>query len=280
MDFLKARKIISRAGFIAALILFAIFILIPIYWCIVMSFKPTAEILSKDVTYWPVEFTLQNYVDAWTASRFSVYFKNSMIIAVVSDVVIIIVAIVTGYCLARFKFKGKSIFMLLLLCSQFIPHAMLVTPMFLIFKNLGLLNNLFGLVLVNATFQIPFNSILMRGFVGGIDYSLEEAAHIDGCGKLAAIWHVTIPLLRPGIATVAAYGFVSCWNEFLFSFMFISKQGKLTLPIALKSMIGEYSINYGQLAAGAVIAVLPALLLFSFAQKYLVSGMTSGAVKG
>ena len=243
----KGKKVLSGFLFAAALLVILIFILFPIYWCFVTSFKPSAEITSKIVTYWPNAFTFQNYVEAWTRSGFSVYFKNSLFIAVFGVVFIVILSILTGYALARFKFKGKNAFMLILLCTQFIPGAMLITPIFIIFKNLNMLNSLFALVLINTTFHFPFNSILMRGFIGSIDYTIEEAAQIDGCSRLGAIWHVLLPVLKPGIATIAAYGFISCWNEFLFSFMFISKQNKLTLPVGLKNLVGEFSINYGQL---------------------------------
>lgn len=276
----KAKKNLSRVLFAMALAVFLIFILFPIYWCLVTSFKPSAEITSKNVTYWPAAFTLKNYVEAWTRSGFSTYFKNSLFIAVFGVVFIVVLSILTGYALDRFKFRGKNAFMLILLCTQFIPGAMLITPIFIIFKNLNMLNSLFALVLVNATFHFPFNSVLMRGFVSGIDYTIEEAAQIDGCSRLGAIWHVLLPVLKPGIATIGAYGFISCWNEFLFSFMFINKQSKLTLPVGLKSLVGEFSINYGQLAAGAIIAVVPTLILFSYVQKNLVGGLSSGAVKG
>lgn len=276
----KGRKLAEKIGFGLVLVVFLVFILLPIYWCLVTSFKPSAEITSKNVTYWPADFTFLNYAEAWTKSGFSTYFKNSLFIAVFGVVFVVALSILTGYALARFKFKGKNAFMLILLCTQFIPGAMLITPIFIIFKNLNMLNSLFALVLVNTTFHFPFNSILMRGFVGGIDYTIEEAAQIDGCSRLGAIWHVLLPVLKPGIATIAAYGFISCWNEFLFSFMFINKQTKLTLPVGLKSLVGEFSINYGQLAAGAIIAVVPTLILFSYVQKNLVGGLSSGAVKG
>ena len=276
----KGKKMLSGFAFAAALIVILIFILFPIYWCLATSFKPSAEITSKTVTYWPAAFTLKNYAEAWTKSGFSTYFKNSLSISVFGVMFIVLISVLTGYALSRFKFKGKNAFMLLLLCTQFIPGAMLITPIFIIFKNLGMLNSLFALVLVNTTFHFPFNSILMRGFIGGIDYTIEEAGQIDGCSRLGAIWHVLLPVLKPGIATIAAYGFISCWNEFLFSFMFISKQNKLTLPVGLKNLVGEFSINYGQLAAGAVIAVVPTLILFSYVQKNLVGGLSSGAVKG
>lgn len=276
----KGKKVLSKGLFAAALVLFLAFILFPIYWCFATSFKPSAEITSKEVTYWPAAFTFQNYIEAWTRSGFKIYFKNSLFIAVFGVVFIVLLSVLTGYALDRFKFKGKNAFMLILLCTQFIPGAMLITPIFIIFKNLGMLNSLFALVLVNTTFHFPFNSILMKGFVSGIDYTIEEAAQIDGCSRLGAIWHVLLPILKPGIVTIAAYGFISCWNEFLFSFMFINKQNKLTLPVGLKNLVGEFSINYGQLAAGAVIAVVPTLILFSYVQKNLVGGLSSGAVKG
>lgn len=277
---IKGKKIVSKTLFVTTLLVILAFILFPIYWCIVTSFKPSAEITSKSITYWPATFTFENYINAWTRSGFAMYFQNSLFIAVFGIIFIVTLSILTGYALARFKFKGKSLFMLILLCTQFIPGAMLITPIFLIFKNLNMLNSLFALVLVNTTFHFPFNSILMSGFVSGIDYTIEEAAQIDGCSRMAAIWHVLLPVLKPGIATIAAYGFISCWNEFLFSFMFISKQNKLTLPVGLKNLVGEFSINYGQLAAGAVIAVIPTLILFSYVQKNLVGGLSSGAVKG
>lgn len=276
----KGKKSLSGAAFAAALLVILVFILFPVYWCLVTSFKPSAEITSKNVSYWPVSFTFENYLNAWTRSGFSSYFKNSLFIAGVGVVFIVVLSILSGYALARFKFRGKNAFMLTLLCTQFIPGAMLITPIFIIFKNLNMLNSLFALVLVNTTFHFPFNSILMKGFVSGIDYTIEEAAQIDGCSRLGAIWYVLLPVLKPGIATIAAYGFISCWNEFLFSFMFISKQNKLTLPVGLKNLVGEFSINYGQLAAGAVIAVIPTLILFSYVQKNLVGGLSSGAVKG
>lgn len=280
MKSINIKNNLSKLLFVLLLVVFLIFILIPIYWCLVTSFKPSAEITSKLVTFWPAQFTVENYINAWNGSGFSGYFKNSLFIAVFGDLFIIIISILTGYALARFKFRFKKAFLLILLCTQFIPGAMLITPLFIIFKNIGMLNNLFALALVNTTFHFPFNSILMSGFISGIDYTIEEAAQIDGCDRLKAIWHVLLPILRPGIATIAAYGFISCWNEFLFSFMFISKQNKLTLPVGLKNLVGEFSINYGQLAAGAIIAVVPVLILFSYVQKNLVGGLSSGAIKG
>ena len=207
----NGKKILSGVLFAAALLAILVFILFPIYWCLVTSFKPSAEITSKNVTYWPKTFTFQNYVEAWTRSGFSNYFKNSLFIAVFGVVFIVILSILTGYALARFKFKGKNAFMLILLCTQFIPGAMLITPIFIIFKNLNMLNSLFALVLVNTTFHFPFNSILMRGFISGIDYTIEEAAQIDGAGKWTKLFKVTIPMMMPSITICM---FLSLTNGF------------------------------------------------------------------
>jgi len=277
----NAKRMLSAAVLtVMPLLVFFLFILFPIYWTVITSFKPEAEITSKVISYLPQTFTFNNYHEAWNNVGFSIFFKNSLYIAVGGVLLIVLVSIMAGYALSRFRFKGKTAFMLVLLCTQFIPSAMLITPMFIIFKKIGLLNNLFALVLVNTTFQIPFNAILMRGFVGGIDYTIEEAAQIDGCSRTGAIIRVIFPLLKPGIVATGAFAFIHCWNEFLFSFMFISKQPKFPLSVGLKYMMGEYAINYGQLAAGAVIAVIPVLILFSYIQKYLVGGISAGAVKG
>ena len=269
------KKVFFKILFILALLLFLAFICIPLYWAIVNSTKKMSEIFSKNVTFWPKEFTWENYVDAWQTSHFNIYFKNSAIIAVAGVFGIVLVSIMTGYALDRYKFN-----MLLLLCTQFIPGAMLLSPMYLLFSRMKMLNNLWALVLVNITFRFPYDAVMMRSFIHGIDYTIEEAAQIDGCSRVGTMFHILFPLLKPGIATVAAYAFISCWNEFLYAFMFISESGKVTLPVGLKMLVGEFTVRYGTLAAGALIAVAPSLLLFSYVQKHLVGGIAAGAVKG
>ena len=193
---------------------------------------------------------------------------------------IVLIAIITGYTLNRFRFRGRNLFMLMLLCVQFIPHAVLLIPLFEIFHKLGMIGKPMSVILVCITFQFPFNSILMRGFVSGIPYTLEEAAQIDGCSRLMAVIKVVIPMLVPGIVTTAAFAFIGVWNEFLFSMMFLNDSANYTIPIGLKMMQGEYNISYGALAAGAIIAMAIPVALFAYLQKYLVTGMGAGAVKG
>ena len=167
-----------------------------------------------------------------------------------------------------------------MLAGQFIPAAVLLVPLFNIFNGLGLVGSHIALILVNVTFQTPFCCVLMRGFVEGVPFSLEEAAMIDGCSRIRGVFKVVIPMLVPGIITVAAFALIGCWNEFLFAMMFLNDPNKYTVPIGLKMMQGEYGIHYGAMAAGAIIAMAIPVVLFAYLQKYLVTGLSSGAVKG
>ena len=262
------------------LLLICVYVVFPIYWAINTAFKNESEILGKTVTYLPKNATAANFVDAWTNVGFDKYFFNSLKVSGISVIFIVIISIMVGYALSRYKFKFKMAFLGLLLAVQFIPAAVLLVPLFNIFNGLGLVGSHIALVLVNVTFQTPFCCVLMRGFVEGVPYALEEAAMIDGCSRMKGVFKVVVPMLVPGIITVAAFALIGCWNEFLFAMMFLNDQAKYTVPIGLKMMQGEYGIHYGAMAAGAIIAMAIPVILFAYLQKYLVTGMSSGAVKG
>ena len=262
------------------MILILIFVLFPLYWTVRTSLMHEGDIVTLPIRYLPNPATIMNFIEAWDAVGFDMYFRNSIYVAVVCVVIITFFSIFTGYSLSRFKFKGKNVFMFMMLATQFLPAAMLIIPLFMIFNTMGLLNNHWSLIIMNTTMQLSFNSILMRGFVSGIPIELEEAAAIDGCSKIGAIFRTVIPLLLPGLVATAAFSFVGVWNEFLFAFMFMTSRANFTLPIGLRMIIGEYTVNHGLLAAGSIIALLPALLMFVYLQKYLVSGLAAGSVKG
>ena len=260
--------------------LICVYVVFPIYWAINTALKTEPEILGKTITYLPKDLTFGNFIDAWTNVGFDKYFFNSLKVSGISVIFIVIISIMVGYALSRYKFKFKMAFLGLLLAVQFIPAAVLLVPLFNIFNGLGLVGSHIALVLINVTFQTPFCCVLMRGFVEGVPYALEEAAMIDGCSRIKGVFKVVVPMLVPGIVTVAAFALIGCWNEFLFAMMMLNDPAKYTVPIGLKMMQGEYGIHYGSMAAGAIIAMAIPVILFAYLQKYLVTGMSSGAVKG
>lgn len=262
------------------LVVISMFVLFPIYWAINTAIKQESEILKKPITYFPRIPVASNFVEAWTNIGFDQYFFNSIKVCTLSVAFIVIISVMVGYALTRYQFKGKSAFLGMLLAVQFIPAAVMMVPLFNIFNGVHLVGTHLALVLVNITFQLPFCCILMRGFVESVPVALEEAATIDGCTRMQGVFKVVLPVLLPGIITVGAFALIGCWNEFLFAMMFLNDPAKYTVPIGLKMMQGEYGIHYGTMAAGAIVAMMIPVLLFAYLQKYLVTGLSAGAVKG
>jgi multiple sugar transport system permease protein len=191
-----------------------------------------------------------------------------------------VLAVMGGYALSRYRFRGRSLFMVVLLCTQFIPGAMMLIPLFTIFKSLHLINSLGSLIVADTVFNLPLSIILMSGFVTAVPFSVEEAAMVDGCTRLRAFLAVVLPQLRPGLIAVGSFAFIHTWNNFLFALMFVSRQDGFTIPVGLSYTIGEYSADFGALAAGGVVAALPVVCVFAVVQRYLVRGISAGAVKG
>jgi multiple sugar transport system permease protein len=257
------------------LVLYLLFTLIPFYWMLVFALRPTGE---TALVPWPITF--EHFDTVWNGIGFGLFFQNSLIIALGTLVVVTVFALMGGYALARFRFRGQRVFLLALLCTQFIPGAMMLIPLFVIFKSAGLLNSLTGLVIADTAFQLPLALILMSGFVRNVPVELEEAAMVDGCSRLRAFFAVTLPQLRPALVAVGSFAFIGAWNNFLFALMFASRQDKFTLPVGLSYALGEFNTDFGALAAGGVVAAVPVVLVFAVVQRFLVQGLSAGAVKG
>ncbi|MCA1042337.1 carbohydrate ABC transporter permease [Bacillus infantis] len=272
----KLDKILTLYLPLAMMLSFTIF---PIYWTINTALKPEGDIVKRPLQYFPANPTVENFVYSWTNIGFATFFKNSLIVGICTVIVVLICSTLSGYALARYQFKGKKGFLLMLLSTQFIPRAMMIIPLFVIFKNLGLISHPLALIITYTAVEIPFTTILMSGFIANVPKELEEAAMIDGCTKLQSLRHVVFPLLLPGIVATGVFTFIYTWNEFLLALMLTNQNSKFTLPVGLSTMLGEFNVNYGALAAGSVIALIPAVILFAYAQKHLVNGM-GGAVKG
>jgi multiple sugar transport system permease protein len=274
-------KVLSRVGLFYIPLLAALtFIMIPFLWALSTSLKKESDIVNATIKYLPSPATFENFISVWNDNKFSHYFSNSLYVSFLSVIVISFLAIANGYALSRFRFKGKSTFMIMLLGTQMMPVILFVIPLFLIFKNMGLINTPYALVLFYIVSQVPFNTLLMQGFVSSIPKEIDEAAMVDGAGRLRIIFTIIAPVILPGIVATSAFAFIGCWNEFLVAFSFITTENQFTIPIGLKFMIGEFSVEYAKLAAGSIIGLIPPVLLFMYIQRFLIQGLGGGAVKG
>lgn len=257
-----------------------IFIMVPFLWALSTSLKNEKDIVNETISYLPNPATFENFLSVWNDNQFSHYFGNSLYVSFLSVIVISILAIANGYALSRFRFIGKSTFMIMLLGTQMMPVILFVIPLFLIFKTMGLINTPYSLVLFYIVSQVPFNTLLMQGFVSSIPKEIDEAAMVDGAGRMRIIFTIIAPVILPGIVATSAFAFIGCWNEFLVAFSFITTESQFTIPIGLKFMIGEFSVEYAKLAAGSIIGLIPPVMLFMYIQRFLIQGLGGGAVKG
>ncbi|MDI6519738.1 carbohydrate ABC transporter permease [Streptomyces coelicoflavus] len=255
--------------------IYLVFTLIPFYWILLFALRPTG---STSLVPWPM--TTEHFEKVWTDRGFGTYFTNSVYVGLATLVMTTLVALAGGYALARFDFRIKRGFMLALLCSQFVPGALLLVPLFEIFAELQMINSLGSVIIAETVFQLPLSIILISNFIKNVPYSLEEAAWVDGCGRFRAFRIVVLPLLRPGLIAVGSFAFVHSWNHFLFALMFLNNQSKQTIPVGLNSLMSADSVDLGALAAGGIVAAVPVVIVFAFIQKWLITGFSAGAVKG
>jgi arabinogalactan oligomer/maltooligosaccharide transport system permease protein len=205
---------------------------------------------------------------------------NSVFIAIITTIVGLILASTTAYAFSRFEFKGKKGLLFSFLLTQMFPGAILIVPLYNIIKNMGLLNTYTGLLIAYSTISLPFCVWMLKSFFDTIPKSLEEAAMIDGLTSFGTFWRIILPLSLPGLAVTAFFSFITAWNEFMFALTFMSTTDHYTLPVGLRTFVFEFNTDWNYMAAGAIIVSLPVLIFFFIAQRYLVSGLTTGGVKG
>ena len=275
----KKHTFLLKAGKFLILAFYLIMVILPIYWMLVTSLKSRLEIFGSEITYWPKVLSFQNYIDLFGTTNFLTYVKNSVIIATVTGLAVLFFALSGGYALARFRFRGKRALLIAFLISQMIPTTLLLIPSYLIILKLKLNNTIWSLMLYYIGTNIPFCLITMRSFFARIPDSLEEAACVDGCSQLGALIRVVVPIMLPGIVATFVFAFTGAWNELLAAVLFITKDGAKTIPVGLSSFVNKISVEWGQMCAGGIIAMIPTVVMFAFMQKYLVEGLTAGAVK-
>lgn len=263
-----------------ALALMLAVILFPLIWIFLTSLKDKTEIYVFPVRYWPENPTFANYEELFGISSFGTYFMNSLIVSVVGAGGAMLCAIMGAYVLARFNFRGKGTLLFAFLFTQMVPMFIILAPLYTIMSRLKLINHPASLMICYAVMNIPYCTVTLRGFFQRIPGSLEEAAQIDGCNRIQSLIRIVMPVMASGIAATFMFVFVQCWNEVFLAIMFIDVEAYKTIPVALNSFIMKYDINWGALAAGIVVSILPTILMFAFVQKYIAGGLTAGAVKG
>lgn len=254
--------------------------LFPLYWIMLTSFKPASQIAEFPVRYWPREFSVENYVSLFEKSQFGQYLFNSIIVSAAAALVATTIALLSGYVLSRFRFKGKGAVALAFLVTQMIPSFIALGPLYQMFTNLGLVDSRFGLVLIYIAMTIPFSAIMLRGFFDNVPDSLEEAAMVDGATRFGALWRVLVPVMTPGIIATFIFNFVNCWNELFLAVTLINSDSNKTIPTALNGFISSFNIEWGPMSAAAVLTILPTMVMFAFASRWIVAGLTQGATKG
>lgn len=255
-----------------------VIILLPFYWLIINSFKTNHELFINSLNF-PETFQFQNYINAWVQGL-SQYYKNSLIVSVISMTFIIFFSSLTAYGVSRFSFKGKNTVFFLILGGMMLSEQIALVPLFKMLTALKIYNTYFALILPYVAFRIPFSTFLIRAYMLSIPSDLEDAAYIDGYNSWQVFLHIILPLSKPILASCALVNLNFVWNEFVFALVFIEDSKLMTIPIGLMAFKGQLRTDYTVMLAGIIIATIPLIIVFSLLQKQFIRGMTSGAVKG
>lgn len=255
------------------------FLLFPFYWTFVTSIKSGKELYGQVVTYWPKIPTFESYRRLFSEYNFLKPMGNSLLVAAATTVISLIVSTLAAYAFSRYRFRGRKFLMTMFLTNNMFPTVLLLIPLYAIMRKLGILYTPMSLVLSYTTFTIPFSIWLLNGYLEDLPLSLEEAALVDGANRAQAFLQIILPILAPCIVATGAYVFMTSWNEYTFAVMFTNEANR-TIPVALKNLIGQLGVEWGMLTAGGIITIIPVCVMFFFAQKRLISGLTAGAVKG
>lgn len=281
----RARKrALSVAHFIGLFLAMSL-ICLPGLWIVLNSFRPTVEIMAKPPIWIPTELNLDHYRAMFGGAGEGgvpvlTYFRNSLIVSVVSTLIALLVGMAGGYAFARYRFKGKAAMFVALMATRAVPGVALSLPLFIIMARAGIIDTHFGLIMTYVALNVPFTIWLIDGFFRQVPRELAEAAEIDGCTRWQAFWRVEFPVARAGIASAGIFAFLTSWNEYALASQLTRSVNSKTMPVGLLDFTSQFTLNWGGMCALAVLMILPALLLTFLVQKHLIAGLTFGGVKG
>ncbi|PWJ25914.1 carbohydrate ABC transporter membrane protein 2 (CUT1 family) [Branchiibius hedensis] len=269
---------------VVVLFLLALFVLVPLWVMVTGAIKPLGDV-QGEFEWWPSHPTLQPFKDIWQTVPLAKYFTNSLIVCTVATVFSVLIAILAGYAVSRWRFRGRSLFTGTILSTQMFPGILFLLPLFLIFVNLDKVlgttvfyQTRLGLIVTYLTFTLPFSIWMLAGYFDGIPRELDEAAKVDGAGTMRTLWQVILPAARPGVIAVAVYAFMTSWGEILFASQMTNTDTQ-TLSIGLQSYSTSINVYWNQVMAASLVVSVPIVVVFLLLQRYLVAGLTSGAVK-
>lgn len=263
-------------------LLFVAVLLFPIYWMVLTAILPTSSVLSRAPSVLPIgeSFTLSAFASVLTDSSLLRWFAQSGLVTIGASVLSTALSVTAAYSLSRFTVPGRKFVVFTFLMGRVLPGTLLALPFFILFRTLGLLDTTTGVILANAAAITPFTAMMMKSYFDGIPRDLDEAAMVDGCSRFMILVRVLLPISVPGIAAGLGFAATSAWTDLLFSRTLLLSDSKWTVPMGIASMVGDVSVNWSQLMATGVLSVVPVLVVYWFLQPYMISGMTSGSVKG
>lgn len=262
------------------LILTAVLCIGPIVWTFLISIRPESDIVTRELHYWPSAVTFQNYVKLWNQSGYPVLVLNSLVITTMTVAICLLTGTTAAYAFSRYRFPGRTKLMLGYLLVRMFPAVMMIIPLYIVMRNIGLLDTRFGLAIAYTSFLLPLFVWMLKGFFDAVPSELESAARIDGSTRLGAMVRIVMPIARNGLLATSVFIAIAAWNEFLFALMLTTSQGSRSWPVGLQLMVGEFQLPWGMLAAGGIISILPVMILFALIQRAMVAGIAAGAVKG
>jgi multiple sugar transport system permease protein len=270
----------KTALFYAVVWIFVLVVMFPFIWQIITSFKPPQQISKMPPDWFPSPIYFGGYIATFTKHPFTIYLENSLIVATATTLYSIIIGSLCAYAVARLHFKGKNFILMLVLTVSMFPAISILSPLYILLRDFKLLNTFEGLILPYTTHGLPLTIWILASFYKDIPSELEESARIDGTSRLGAFWRIIVPLAAPGVFTTAILVFIGAWNEFLFAFSFMSKDIMRTVPVGIAMFPGEHDLPWGDLSAASVIVTVPLIVMVLLFQRRIISGLTSGAVKG